>query len=176
MKGSFILFSLLIGLAAPNSPASSGTAEYHDFHISKCLIDYNEPEQALQMSMHIFLDDLEEALRRQGADKLFLCTPKETADAEQHLTEYLRQHFRLKANGRERAFSFVGKEISEDLAAVWCYLEVAGVSGLKELEVTNDILMEVYSDQKNVVSINGPGRKQGMLLMQKGSAVRKALF
>ncbi|HQU58699.1 MAG TPA: hypothetical protein PLU64_05870 [Saprospiraceae bacterium] len=176
MKRILIISSLLAGLLAPGNVASSEATEYHAFHISKCLIDYNEAEQALQISMHLFLDDLEEALRRQGADKLFLCTPKETSDAEAHLVAYLKQHFRLRVNGKERAFTFIGKETSEDLAAVWCYLEVPGVQSLQELEVANDLLMEAYEDQKNVVSINGPGHKQGMLLLQKGNSSKKASF
>ncbi|MCB0570086.1 MAG: hypothetical protein KDC66_10000 [Phaeodactylibacter sp.] len=176
MKIPLIICSFLAGFLAPAYLASSERPDYHAFHISKCLIDYNEAEQSLQMSMHIFLDDLEEALRRQGSGKLYLCTPKETPDAEKQLAAYLEQHFRLRVNGKQQAFEFIGKEVSDDLAAVWCYLEITGVANLKALEVANDILMELYSDQKNVVSINGPGHKQGMLLLQKGNTVRQATF
>ena len=150
--------------------------EDHDFHVSKCLLEYNEGEQALQMSLHLFIDDLEEALRRQGADKLFICTNKEDEQAEQYIYRYLKQHFRFEVNGQERGYTFIGKEVSEDLAAVWCYLEITDVSGLKALQVSNNILMDVFDNQKNLVSITGPGGKQGLLLFQKGDTVKKAQF
>ncbi|MCO6478402.1 MAG: hypothetical protein J5I94_17360 [Phaeodactylibacter sp.] len=148
----------------------------HDFHVSKCLVEYNEGERALQMSLHLFIDDLEEALRRQGKDNLFICTRKEDQQAETYIYRYLQQNFRFEVDGKERDYVFIGKEVSEDLAAVWCYLEITGVSSLKELKVNNSILMEVFDDQKNLVSVNGPGRKQGLLLFQKGDTVKKAEF
>lgn len=155
-----------------DSPADAD----HDFHVSKCLVEYNEAERALQVSMHIFIDDLEEALRRQGADQLFICTEREAADAETHLQRYLQQNFRLQANGAPVAYEFLGKEISDDLAAVWCYLEVTGVDRLEQLTVTNRILTEVYDDQKNIVSVFGPGDRKGLLLFQRGKDTESVQF
>lgn len=154
----------------------SAAAGDHDFHVSKCLVEYNEQEQALQMSLHLFIDDLEEALRRQGADKLFICTKKEDPRAEAHIYRYLQQHFSFEANGEKRDYTFIGKEVSEDLAAVWCYLEITGLTRLENLKVANSLLMEVFDDQKNLVSVAGPGRKQGLLLFQKGDTVKTAKF
>ncbi|MCB9286713.1 MAG: hypothetical protein H6560_05290 [Lewinellaceae bacterium] len=157
-------------------PGLSSLPEDHDFHVSKCLVEYNESEQALQMSLHLFIDDLEEALRRQGADKLFICTGKEDPQAEKYIYEYLQKHFAFKANGREVNYTFIGKEVSEDLAAVWCYLEITGISNLKTLQVSNSLLMDAFDDQKNLVSIAGPGKTQGLLLFQKGDTVKEAKF
>jgi hypothetical protein len=159
-------------LLPPERPAAAD----HDFHVSKCLVEYNEAERALQVSMHIFIDDLEEALRRQGADQLFICTEREAADAETHLQRYLEQNFRLQANGEPVAYEFLGKEISDDLAAVWCYLEVTGVDRLEQLTVTNRILTEVYDDQKNIVSVFGPGDRKGLLLFQRGKDTESVRF
>ena len=151
-------------------------AGYHDFHISKCLVEYNEAERALQISLHLFIDDLEEALRRQGADKLFICTEKEADDAEGHIQRYLEQNFIIEANGAEIAFDFLGKEISDDLAAVWCFLEITGIEKLKELKITNKLLTEVFDDQTNIVSIIGPGGKKGVLLLKKGEEAESVSF
>ncbi len=148
----------------------------HDFHVSKCLVEYNKTERALQVSMHIFIDDLEEALRRQGADQLFICTEREAAEAETHLQRYLEQNFRLQANGEPVAYEFLGKEISDDLAAVWCYLEVTNVDHLEQLTVTNRMLTEVYDDQKNIVSVFGPGDRKGLLLFQRGKDTESVRF
>ncbi len=186
-----LLASLLLLLINPftgtsgmsSLPAADTTAttlsfseEVHDFHVSKCLIEYNEQERALQISLHLFIDDLEEALRQQGADKLFLCTEKEAADAGQHLGRYLEQNFILEVNGRQAAYHFLGKEISDDLAAVWCYLEVPEVDQMEQLAVTNKILTEVYDDQKNIVSVFGPGNQKGLLLFQKGKSRESVSF
>ena len=129
-------------------------SEVHEFHISKCVIECKAEQKAIQVSLHIFIDDLEEALRQQGADKLFICTEKESKKAEKYMKRYLEQRFDLKVNGTSIEYEFLGKEISKDLAAVWCYLEFTNVEDIKSLELKNDILMEVFDDQRNIISLS----------------------
>ena len=173
MIKTFILFLFPFLATAPTVlPADAA----HEFHISKCQIDFDEATEALQVTLHIFLDDLEEALKAQGADKMFLCTDKEHEKAEKYLFRYLQQRFKLIVNGEEVSFEFVGKEQSEDLQAVWCYLEVSNVKILNSIEVTNSLLMEIFDDQKNIVHIMAPGGKQGYFLFQKGQEKDKVTF
>ncbi|MCP3928162.1 MAG: hypothetical protein GY705_03570 [Bacteroidetes bacterium] len=140
----------------------------HKFHVSKCLVEYNEEAEALQMSMHIFLDDLEEALRQEGHDDLFLCTGKEAEGAEDHLRNYLKQQFQLEVNNEKREYAFLGKEISDDLAAVWCYLEIKQIKGFKNLKIKYSLLTEVFDDQKNIANVLVSGKNKGFLLFEKG--------
>ena len=149
------------------------TQNDHDFHVSKCLIDYDAEAQSLQMSMHIFLDDLEQALGQQGYEKLFLCTPREAAGAEEYLEAYLRANFKLVINGQPAQYKYWGKEISDDLAAVWCYLEVENLSELNTLEVTYQVLFDTFRDQKNLASLTLPGRDPGMLFFQIGDETQE---
>ena len=148
----------------------------HDFHLSKCQIEYSDSDQALQIMLHVYLDDLEEALRRQGADKLFMCTEKEHEKAEKYLYRYLQQRINMVVNGEAAAFSFVGKEQSDDLQAVWCYMEITGVESVESIEITNNLLMEVFDDQKNIVHIVAGKNKQGYFLFQKGQESDKVSF
>jgi len=123
----------------------------HEFHISKCLIEFNEKEKALQFTLHLFIDDLEAALKLQGADELFICTEKEAETAEDYIYKYLQQKLAISLEGKEVGYTFIGKEMSEDMVAVWCYLK-------------NSILLEAFDDQKNIISIIGPNKKKGYLL------------
>lgn len=150
--------------------------DLHEFHASKCLIEYQSDEKAIQISLHLFIDDVEEALRRQGADKLFLCSEKESKPAGVYLERYLRQNLQLKLDGKERAFRFVGKEASDDWMGMWCYLEVDEVSAFKELSLTNTLLTEAFSDQKNLVSIVGPNRQKNALLFHKQKTQQTVVF
>ena len=149
--------------------------EIHDFHVSKCLIEFNQDEAALQMSLYIFIDDLEEGLRQKGYDQLFICTKQEAAEANDLINEYLGQHFQLRVNGQEESFEFIGKEISDDLSAVWCYLEITKIQELKALEIKNNILFSIFNDQKNIVSVIGPKHK-ATLLFQEGQEIKEAKF
>ncbi len=141
----------------------------HEFHFSKTLIEYAEEEQSLQVTMHIFIDDLEEALALLGAEKLFICTEKESPDAENFMAQYFTKHFQITVNGEQIAFEFLGKEVAEDLMGAWCYLEFKGVTAIKTLEIKNTILTEVFNDQKNVISIIGPNQQREYVMFDKNN-------
>jgi hypothetical protein len=140
------------------------------------MIEYSPEDEALQIMLHVYLDDLEEALRQQGADKLFLCTDKEHPKAETYLYRYLQQVFQIAVNGQPTNYTFVGKEQSEDLQAVWCYLEVTDVKQVKHIELLNNLLMEVFDDQKNMVHIIAAKNKEEYFLFQKGREIEQASF
>ena len=163
-----ILLSLLV--------ADPQMVPAHEFHLSKSLVEYVEGEKAIQITMHLFIDDLEEALRQQGKSKLYICTDKESPEAEPAIYQYLQSTFRIALDGQVVEYSFIGKEISEDLLAMWCYLEVEGVSSFSKLQVQNSILTELFEDQKNLVSVIGPKQKKDFFMLDNKKHVQVAEF
>ncbi len=147
----------------------------HDFHISKCLIKYNEASTSLEISLHIFIDDFEEALESYGAKDLNLCTEKESDTAEDYMIEYLSLQFHIKQNGILLEPYFLGKEISDDLAAVWCYFEIPDIQAEGELEIKNEILLDMFNDQKNITSVKLLSVSE-YFLFHKGKSIEKIKF
>ena len=145
----------------------------HDFHVSKCEVNFNIKEKALQVSLHVFLDDLENALALYGAENLNLCTSKEDPKAELYLLRYLQNHFKVKGDDFPYEINFVGKEISEDLAAVWCYFEFLEFFPQNSIEIDNSVLMDLFDDQKNIVSLEINRGKKDYFLLQQGETVAK---
>lgn len=182
---SFLIFSFLslfanvlpgnYNPALPTVCRPLGTAA-HEFHVSQCEIDYNTREQALQITLHIFLDDLELSMKNQGAGELFLCTEKETETAEKELIDYLRRNFKINLDkGEEIKYNWIGKEISEDLAGVWCYVEIPNITTMQQLDVTNTIIFDIHADQKNIVQIKGAPRS-GYFMLMKGKEKESLIF
>ena len=143
---SYVLFVFFLPVNLDASPS-------HEFHLSKCDIIYNHEEKALQLTLHIFIDDLELALSQDSADTLFLCTKKENPLAEARISEYIRNHLVLNIDGQKTDLSYVGKEISDDLSAVWCYFEIVNATPVQTIDIEYDLLIETYSDQRNIVKI-----------------------
>lgn len=147
-------YLLLVYLLLPLSEINSTSERlFHEFHMSKCDIDFNSEENALQISISLFIDDLELALSKEGNENLYLCTSKEADQAENLIHQFITDHLVIKVDGERKPFRWVGKEVSDDLAAVWCYLEIVDVSPEKIIEVKNDVLMELFSDQQNIVKL-----------------------
>lgn len=141
----------------------------HDIHLTKAQVDVNAAEQSVQVSMHIFLDDLEKCIQQETGftQTMHLGTEKEVPQGDSLLAVYLSNHFLVTANEKPLSFSFVGKENSQDLLAVWCYFEFP-LSDIptKNLTLTNNVLMELYDDQQNIITLQGPNKKRDYLLFQ----------
>lgn len=132
-------------------------AEIHDFHVSRARIEYAAEQQEWQISLHVFIDDLEAALEEKGSKDLHLGTTKESAQADVYLERYLRPYFKLLDGEQELSWEWIGKETSEDLTAFWIYLYIPNAPRLDRLTVQNKILLDRYDDQQNMVQVRGPG-------------------
>jgi len=154
----------------------SQVEEAHEFHMSKCIIEFVPQQQSFQIMMHLFLDDFELALAGKEASDLKLCTDFEKEGADEIITKYLKENFLLKINKENVTYNYIGKENSEDLIGVWIYLEVENIAEVKSVEIANSILTKEFDDQKNLVQIKVPGAGPGTLIMSKKRNIESINF
>lgn len=158
-------------LEGANFPA--GEAD-HAIHLSKCQLRC--ADENLELKCHIWLDDLTEALAINGiADPQFL-TPDEADGADEILKNYLREKIKLNVNEAEVKLEWAGKEASEDGLAIWINLRAKSMAAPKHLRIQDNLLMELYDDQQNIVHLKGPGGKQGYLIFEKEGQVEDITF
>jgi len=125
----------------------------HEFHISRCEINYETNTGDIQIAAHIFIDDLENAITTQTKKNLHIATPSESKDSDQAIEKYLQQKLLIKSGGKVLSIVMLGKETSNDKLAIWCYLEATGWKNIPEIQVENKILLEIFDDQKNIVDL-----------------------
>lgn len=125
----------------------------HDFHLSKSTLNYDEKTSTIQITLNMFIDDLEDALRLEQIDSLFICTSKENKLAETYIADYINDHLIISTGSNQQVPTWIGKEISDDLMAVWCYLEIPLSDKPSELIIDNTIMVELFDDQKNMTTI-----------------------
>ena len=143
------------------------TVADHDFHVSRARIEYGAEQGEWQITMHLFIDDLELALAEKGSPKLYLGTKRESEQADQYIQNYLRQYFQLFAGDEPLEWQWLGKEVSEDLTAFWLYLYVPDAQLKTPLRVRNKILLDLYDDQQNMIQVaDGRGRTRSYLFHQ----------
>lgn len=137
----------------------------HPFHVSVCDIEYNSKTSSLEISQRVFLDDLEEALRRKsGWTTLDVMNPSDKKRFDALVKEYVMESLSLSVNNSKATATYLGQEVESD--ALWCYLEVTGVNNLSSITVGNTILIESFPDQVNLVHIKKDGKIRSLKLYQ----------
>lgn len=164
---SVILLSLVNTLCVLSPTPGLEPVDFHDIHVSKCEIQWNNEASTLEVATQIYLDDLQKVLTKQGAGELHLCTDKEIKEADSYLKQYLAKKLEISADGVALSPTFIGKEPSDDQIAVWCYIELKAPAGFSQLKIRYDVLMDLYDDQKNIVSLKIKGKNGYMLFNNK---------
>ena len=156
---TFILLSFL--------PVEITENLFHDIHISKCEIQFNEETSSFEVATQIYLDDFQKSLTKSGVPDLHLFTDKESKDADNQIFSYLSKKLLLEVNDKSISGTFVGREQSEDLLAIWCYIEFKSIREFNKIKIKYDAIMDIYDDQKNIVNIKAKGKKGYVLLHTK---------
>ena len=139
----------------------------HDFHLSKSKIKYRAESKTWEISAHIFIDDLQEAILKKGVDISSLFENEEEEFVDEAIYYYLLDNILIEMNGQSLEADWLGKELSEDLYAVWVYMEIPDRQLMGELRIDNNILVELFDDQTNITVLELPDRKKEFLTFQK---------
>lgn len=144
-----LLLALLLGL--------------HPIHVSITDVEHNEKAKALQMTVRIFVDDLELAVRNKlNEPELDLLNPGGSRTIDQLVKEYLADKFFLKVDKKQVKANYLGHEIEG--ASMICYIEAEDIKKFTSLEVTNRVIHEIHDDQSNLVNVNYLGQVKSLRL------------
>lgn len=124
----------------------------HPLHVSVTEIEYDERESELEIMMRIFTDDLENAIRlQQNINDLDILNPPKGLTTDKLVGSYILTHFAIGLDGKIQDIRYLGQEHEGE--AVVCYLLVSKVKKWNKVEVTNDVLCELFDDQSNLIHV-----------------------
>ena len=121
----------------------------HKYYISLTEIEYKEKTQSVQMIMNVFIDDIETAINKDYNVDLQLTTKDEFKKVDELFLNYLQKHFKIKVNNNDVTYNFIGKEYDGDI--VYFYLEVENIKILNSIEIQNDVLVNHFPEQQNLI-------------------------
>jgi hypothetical protein len=136
----------------------------HDFHTSITEMRYNPKEKSFEISLRVFTDDLEKALSITNQNKKFIVENNDKNDA---LVEtYIKKHFVItNAKNQKPTINYIGKEKEGD--ATWIYLEMPVNGGISGSKIQNNVLIDIFEDQTNIVNIFVQNQKKSYLFTVK---------
>jgi hypothetical protein len=149
--------------------------DYHPFHVSVVEMNHNAAEKTLEISCKIFTDDFEKVLAqnypKEVGNKLRvdLINPPDRKAMDSLVKKYILSHLSIIVNGRSLNFSYLGFE--RDNEAIFSYIQAENIPSVKQMEITNKLMQDMFTDQVNImhVIVNGE-RKSTKLDYPKNTA------
>ncbi len=137
-------------------------ASLHKYYLSVTDIVYDQDEKSVQMISRLFYDDLEAVLQERYDETIVVDATANQEKLDLYLEKYLKKKLIITINGQQKTLQFLGKEYEDDY--VVCYMEVVDIEGVMSFEVENQMLMDLFPDQKNMVHTTIGDSKKSFLL------------
>ena len=142
----------------------------HPMHVSVTEIEFDEKDKRLEIMMRVFIDDLEVSLRnRLNKPELDLLSPKEAANLDPMIKEYLNKNFKITLDGKPQSALYLGHE--RDGEAFIFYIEVSKIKKFRTIEVENAVITETHEDQNNLVNITVKDVVRSLRLTRSNASV-----
>lgn len=134
----------------------------HKYYVSITEIEYVPKQKSVQIISRIFIDDLEKLIRTRFDKSITLAVKDENPQVDFYLKKYLKEKIQIKINGALVTLNVLGKEYDDDIAI--CYIEIPNVDAVHSIEVTNQVLMDLYQEQQNMIRLNINNTKKSLML------------
>jgi hypothetical protein len=155
--------SLYLILAISIFPFFISSVDKHDYYISVTEVKYVKEAQSLQIISQIFIDDFETLLQERYDKSITLEPDSDSKVIEGYMQRYIEDKLKIKVNGTDVVYKFIGKTYKEDIT--YCYLEIENITEIKSVEVTNRLLFDILPEQQNIVRLKIFDKNRSFLLL-----------
>ena len=155
LKWMIILFFIL-------SPVDK---QSHKFYLSLTDIVYDYEEKKLKITCDVFIDDLQNLLKKRYQRDFLLVEGDEYDHTNKYIKKYFADKFSIRLKGDQKQIKYLGKAYRDDKLRL--YLYVNNVKPFDQIQISNKILMDLFEDQKNMIQVDN-GSETKSLLLEKG--------
>jgi len=142
----------------------------HPFHVGLTEINYNSDSKTYQVSIKLFTDDLEKGLEEFSGLSLDIVDSDLThSSTDSLISSYTTENFQIYSETKID-LEYIGSEREYDVT--WIYLESESMLHVTEIEVTNKLLLSIFSDQTHIVHFTTGDIIQSELIHAKETTVK----
>ena len=133
---------------------------YHPVHLSVTNIEYNQQKKKFEVSVRVFIDDFQKIINYKNNITLNLYKSNELPDANRYINQYVYNHLQLKVNGEliPQKKYILTKRKKEDVT-LWLYYDIKYSRNPRTIEVSDNLMTDLYSDQKNLLILTVAGNQ-----------------
>jgi len=155
----WVLLSALILLVSFNSS--------HKFYLSVSEVTYSEDDHKIRLLTRLFIDDLDEVLMARYDIDSKLTTEFEHEMADFYLAKYLHSKLLLKINNQVIELKLLGKKVDNDQLVFFFEAPYNDIEQLSSIFIQNELLMDRFEDQQNIVHYKIKGQKKSSMLIKE---------
>ncbi len=142
----------------------------HKYYISLTQINYIEDQKSLQLTTSVFIDDLENVLRK-TYDTIVTIGETDNQLMDSLYRNYLNNNLRVSVQGQKVRLKLLLAEVETD--EVFFYIEGENIDTFTDMEVVNSMFVSQIFEQQNIIKTSVNGKHKSLILNRQKT---KAIF
>lgn len=142
----------------------------HPVHVSLLNVDLDQETSKIEIAFKLYSDDFEQVILNKydvNIDITDKIDPEEKIDV---IHKYIFESFELRINGTKiDNWEYTGNQLDE--GAIWLYYTNLWSGKLQKISIINDIMMDLYEDQTNLVIVTYSDKQNGYRLNNKNREI-----
>lgn len=160
------LGAIALSLSCAAISLGAGRETAHPLHTTLVQLTYDAHGRVLEGTIRVFAGDFAAAVAKRGGSAM----PNDDRVSDAAAFAYVSGTFRLRdASGRDVPLSWCGSRRANDL--LWLCVRAANASAPEVLELSDQMLCELFDDQINIVQ-SVAGEKHASMLFTKGDGAK----
>ena len=148
LAGLFLLIGFTFSFAHPP----------HAFYVSIMEIIWEEEDEAGQVHIKIFSDDLEDAIYFRHSKRISVLQSLDNPETIMLITNYLQSCVSINLDGKAVLLNYEKGEVLQDAVTLKFSINKSGLP--KEITIQNSILTEIFDTQANIIRFDIAGQKK----------------
>ncbi len=149
---------------------SSFLSVNHPVHVSVTNMEYITEESKFEISFRLFLDDFEEIIAQKYGVKLNIGKKSELKNSNEYINKYVYEHFSAKFNDKNiNSKKIILKKKKVEDVTIWLYYEIKYKPVLKNVEIKNSLMTDLYKDQKNLFIFTYKKKQKALTFNRKNT-------
>lgn len=141
----------------------------HPYYISVIDIKYNSQQSSLQISSRMFINDLEDALKKTSHKNIDVLNPKNKTETDSALFNYIKQRLLISVDSKQQTLNYLGYEKEED--SIWSYLDIKNTKTPKKINIDTKLLYDFLPSQTIIIHCEINGIKKSSKITNPDSKV-----
>lgn len=141
----------------------------HPYYMSVIDVKYNTQQSTLQISTRMFINDLEDALKKTSKKNIDILNPKNKTETDSVLFSYIKQRLSFAINSKPQHLNYLGYEKEEE--SIWTYLEIKNLRAPKTINIDAKLLYDFLSAETIIIHCDINGVKKSSKITNPDSKV-----
>ena len=134
----------------------------HPFYVSVIDVNHNAKDKNVEISIKIFVDDLETTLKNNHHKNIDLNKSMNDVGVNKLVQQYIESKIQIAIDNKPQSMHYLGYEVQKESG--WIFFEITDITHIKKINFNCNLLYDYQVKQMNIFNVKANGTEKNYKL------------